>query len=65
MPFPSYMTTSGKMAVISRDDFMVYNDCCEILISYNKYLYKYLYIYMYKKLHFCVSNTSLNVLNVT
>lgn len=38
MPFPSYMTTSGKMAVISRDDFTVYNDCCEILISYNKYL---------------------------
>lgn len=38
MPFPSYMTTSGKMAVISRDDFMVYNDCCEVLISYNKYL---------------------------
>lgn len=60
MPFPSYMTTSGKMAVISRDDFMVYNDCCEILISYNKYLDIYV-----QKITFCVSNTSLNVLNVT
>lgn len=48
MPFPSYVTTSGKMAVISGDDFMVYNDCFEILISYNKYLYKYLDIYVQK-----------------
>lgn len=48
MPFPSYMTTSDKMAVISRDYFMVYNDCCEIFISYNKYLYKYLDIYVQK-----------------